>query len=218
MVCMPKLMILGAGGHGKVVAEIAELMGRWDEIVFLDDNQKLSEVNGYKVIGTLNDYMAYKDRYQYAFVAIGNNKSRVELIDNMIRKGLVVPTLIHPFTAISANCKIQEGTVVMAGAVINTNTIIGKGCIVNTCSSIDHDCVFEDGVHISPGVHIGGTTNIGKATWVCVGASVANNVAIGKNAVVAAGAVVTKNIPDNVMVAGVPAVIKKQFGDVNHGS
>lgn len=212
---MSKLMILGAGGHGKVVAEIAELMGKWDEIVFLDDNQKLNEVNGYKVIGTLNDYVIYKDRYQYAFVAIGKNKLRLELIKNITREGLKVPVLIHPFTAISATCQIQEGTVVMPGTVINTDTIVGKGCIINTSSSIDHDCVLEDGVHISPGVNIGGTVNIGKSTWVCIGASIANNIVIGSNVVIAAGAAVTRNIPDNVMVAGIPAIIKKQFGVID---
>lgn len=214
---MSGLMILGAGGHGKAVAEIAELMKKWNEIVFLDDNQELNEVNGYKVIGTLNDYMIYKDRYPYAFVAIGNNKLRLDLIEDIIREGITVPVLIHPFTAISANCQIKEGTVVMAGTVINTNSIIGKGCIINTSSSIDHDCVLEDGVHISPGVHIGGTVHIGGSTWVCIGSSIANNILIGSNVVIAAGAAVTENIPNNVMVAGVPSIIKKQFGVIKSG-
>lgn len=213
---MSRLMILCAGGHGKVVAEIAETMKKWDEIVFLDDNQELNEVNGHKVIGKLSDYIIYKNRYQYAFVAIGENKLRLELIENITREGLKVPILIHPFTSISASCQIQEGAVVMAGTVINTDTIIGKGCIVNTSSSIDHDCVLEDGVHVSPGVHIGGTVNIGKSTWVCLGASIANNIVIGRNVVVAAGATVTKNIPDNVMVAGIPAIIKKRFGVIDN--
>lgn len=93
---MSKIMILGAGGHGKVVAEIAKLMNKWDEIVFLDDNKSLHEVNSYKVIGTLSDYLIYKDRYQYAFVAIGDNKLRLKLIKNMMKNGISIPILRHP--------------------------------------------------------------------------------------------------------------------------
>ncbi|WP_234958792.1 acetyltransferase [Sporanaerobacter sp. PP17-6a] len=206
---MSKIMILGAGGHGKVVAEIAKLMNKWDEIVFLDDNKSLHEVNSYKVIGTLSDYLIYKDRYQYAFVAIGDNKLRLKLIKNMMKNGISIPILRHPFTSISDNCKIGQGTVIMAGSIINTNSIIGKGCIINTSSSIDHDCILEDGVHVSPGVHIGGTVHIGKFSWICIGSSIINNITVGNNVVVASGSTVTKNVPDNVMIAGVPALIKK---------
>ena len=213
---MSRLMILGAGGHGKVVAEIAELMGKWNEIVFLDDNKEIDEINGYRVIGSLNDYKIYKDVYQYAFVAIGNNKLRLQIIEDITREGLIVPVLVHPFTFMSSNCLVQEGTVIMGGTVINTNSTIGKGCIINTSSSIDHDCVLEDGVHISPGVHIGGTVSVGKSTWICIGSSVANNIVIGSNVVVAAGSAVIKNIPENVMVAGVPAKIKKSFGVIKN--
>jgi len=204
-----KLLILGAGGHGKVVAEIASLMKQWDEIAFLDDNKELKEVNGYKVIDGLRNYKLYKEEYENVFVAIGNNKFRIDLIENLLEEGFKIPVLIHPFTAISSNVQINKGTVVMSGAVINTNTVIGKGCIINTSSSIDHDCTLEDGVHISPGVHIGGTVNIGKCTWVCIGTSIANNITIGKNVIIAAGAAVVQNVPDNVMIAGVPAIFKK---------
>lgn len=208
---MSKLLILGAGGHGKVVAEIANLMKQWDEISFLDDNEELKEINEYKVIDTLRNYRLYKQEYKNAFVAIGNNKLRINLIKNLLEDGFKIPVLIHPFTAISRNVQIDKGTVVMAEAVINTNTVIGKGCIINTSSSIDHDCVLEEGVHISPGTHIGGTVNIGRCTWACIGSSIVNNITIGKNVVIAAGSAVTKNVPDNVMVAGVPAIFKKNM-------
>ena len=206
-----KLLILGSGGHGKVVAEIASLMKQWDEIAFLDDKEGLKEVNGYKVIDKLKNYKLYKEEYKNAFVAIGNNKLRINLIENLLREGFEIPILIHPFTFISNNVKVDKGTVIMAGAVINTNSVIGKGCIINTSSSIDHDCILKDGVHISPGVHVGGTVNIGKCTWVCIGSSIANNITIGKNVIVAAGAAVIKDVPDNVIVAGVPAIFKKNM-------
>ncbi|MFZ5968917.1 MAG: acetyltransferase [Bacillota bacterium] len=208
---MSKLMILGAGGHGKVVAEIAELMKQWDEIVFLDDNKELKEVNGHTVIGGLRDYKVYKDQYNFAFVAIGNNKFRTKLIYELLEYGYKIPVLIHPFTAVSSNAQLDIGTVVMAGAVINPNTRIGKGCIINTSCSVDHDCVLGAGVHISPGARIGGTVIIGENSWICIGSSVSNNINIGNNSIVASGAVVVKDINNDVLVGGIPAKFIKEL-------
>jgi len=211
---MSGLLILGTGGHGKVVADTALITEKWDNIAFLDDRKELNEVMGIPVIGELSDFESFKISYKYAFVAIGNNTVRLKWVEQLIEAGFIIPTIIHPFSFVSKMSNIGEGTIIMAGAVINANTSIGKGCIINTSSSIDHDCVLEDGVHVSPGVHIGGTVNIGKCTWICIGSSIANNITIGNNVIVAAGASVVKNIPDNVMVAGVPAVIKKLLGAI----
>lgn len=202
---MSKLLILGAGGHGKVVAEIALLMKKWNGVSFLDDDADLKQVIGIPVIGKLKNYELFKDKYKYAFVAIGNSKLRLKLLERLSQAGFIIPIIVHPFSAVSQTSHLGEGTVVMAGAVINASAHIGKGCIVNTCSSIDHDCILDDGVHISPGAHIGGKVDIGLCTWICIGSSVANNIKIGNHVVVAAGAAVIKNIPDNLMVAGVPA-------------
>ena len=210
---MSKLLILGAGGHGKVVSEIASLMKQWDEIAFLDDKKNIKEVNGYKVIDSIINYNLYKEEYDNAFVAIGNNKLRLDFINNLLLEGFNVPVLVHPSAIISKNVEIDKGTVIMAGAVINTNTTIGKGCIINTLCSIDHDCILNDGVHISPGAHIGGTVKIGNCSWICIGSSIANNLIIGKNVIIAAGAAVIRDVPDNVVVAGVPAIIKKVRND-----
>jgi len=207
------LLILGAGGHGKVVADAAYTLSKWDEIAFLDDREDLKEVAGFRVIGKLHDYELLKDKYQYAFVAIGNNKLRLQWLNRLAKVGFIIPTIIHLNSIIGRLCSIGEGTIVMAGSVVNACATIGQGCILNTCCSIDHDCVLDDGVHVSPGAHIGGTVNVGRCTWVCIGASIANNIMIGSNVVVAGGTVVIKNVPDNVIVAGVPAIIKKQLGD-----
>lgn len=208
---MGKLLILGAGGHGKVVAEIAEYMNKWNEISFLDDNLDLKEVNGHKVIGAISDYKQHRHKYEYAFVAIGNNKLRLSLIEELIKNEFEIPILIHPFTAVSNKVKIDIGTVVVAGAIINTNTSIGKGCIINTTSSVDHDCVVGDGVHISSGANIGGTTTIGKHSWISIGSSVINNINIGENVLVASGASVISDIKDSVLVGGVPAKFIKEL-------
>ena len=207
---MANLLILGAGGHAKVVADIALLMNKWENIAFLDDKKKINPIGDIPIIGKLKDYTLLKNKYQYAFVAIGNNKLRFEWFERLSNEGFIIPTLIHPFSAVSKFTSIGQGTVIMGGVVINPNAKIGRACIINTSSSIDHDCLLADSVHISPGVHIGGTVNIGENTWACLGSSIINNVNIGSNVIIAAGAAVINSVPDNVMVTGIPATIKKK--------
>lgn len=208
---MDKLLILGAGGHGKVVSEIAQLMNQWEGIAFLDDREDISEVLEIPIVGRLADLPTLTDEFKYAFVAVGNNAARLKWTERLSNHGFKIPTLIHPSSIVSAKSSIEEGTVIMAGAVVNPDTTIGRSCIINTASTIDHDCTLKDGVHISPGTHIGGTVKIEKQTWICIGATIINNINIGHNSVIAAGAVVTKNVPSNVIVAGVPATIKREF-------
>jgi sugar O-acyltransferase (sialic acid O-acetyltransferase NeuD family) len=209
---MKNLLILGAGGHGKVVSEIALLSKDWESIAFLDDRKNLKNASGIPVIGKFDEYSSLINKYKYAFVAIGDNKLRSIWIERLSREGFIIPVLVHPFSSISKSSIIGDGSVVMAGAVINADTHIGRGCIINTSSTIDHDCRISHGVHVSPGVNIGGTVTIREYTWVCIGSSVINNISIGSNVILAAGAIVNKNVPDNVMAAGVPATIKKQVG------
>ncbi|MGG3155880.1 acetyltransferase [Priestia megaterium] len=206
---MAKLLILGAGGHGKVVSEIAQLMKQWEEIAFLDDREDISEVLGIPIVGKLADLLALRSEYEYAFVAIGSNTARLKWTEKLSHHGFKIPILMHPSSTVSAKSFIEEGTVIMAGAVINPDTKIGRSCIINTASTIDHDCILQEGVHTSPGVHLGGTVKVGKRTWVCIGATIINNINIGCDSVIAAGAVVTKDVLSNVLVAGVPAVIKE---------
>ncbi|MDY4515071.1 MAG: acetyltransferase [Lachnospiraceae bacterium] len=198
---MKRLVIIGASGHGKVVADIAKKNG-YGEIVFLDDNENLNECDGYSVVGKSSD------SYNYScdvFVAIGNANIRKKIQEELVAKGHHVPVLIHPNAVIGENVKIGDGTVVMAGAVINACTLIGKGCIINTCSSVDHDCRISDYVHISVGAHLAGTVRIGEKTWIGIGALVSNNVDICEHCMIGAGAVVIKNIDKIGTYIGVPA-------------
>lgn len=210
---MSKLLILGAGGHGKVVADIASLMNLWEEISFLDDRTDLSEVNGFKVIGRFDDYIKFLDEYSNAFVAIGNNTLRLKWIDILERAGFKIPILKHPQSIISKTSYLEAGVVVMPGAVVNTSSIIKRGCIINTGSTIDHDSVLDEGVHISPGAHLGGGVLVGNSSWICIGASISDHIRIGKHSIVAAGSVVIEDVDDFVMVAGVPAKIKKCWSE-----
>lgn len=189
-----KLTIIGASGHGKVVADVARLNG-YDEIVFLDDDQTVTTCGNYPVVGT-TDMVVDSD----VIVAIGNADIRDHLSKN--RK---LVTLIHPNAVIAEKTEIGAGTVIMAGTVINPGVRIGRGVIINTSSSIDHDCVIEDLVHVSVGAHLCGSVKIGAKTWIGAGATISNNVNICGNCMIGAGAVVIKDIDKSGTYIGVPA-------------
>lgn len=199
---MNKLIIVGASGHGKVLADIAELRG-YSDISFLDDNPSVAYCGKYEVVGLCKDAINYKNAD--FIVAIGNNAIRRRIQTELTESGLRVVSLIHPNATISKSVTIGEGTVVMAGAVINPDAVIGKGCIINTCSSIDHDCTLGDFVHISVGAHIAGTVKIGDNTWVGIGATVNNNIDITNDCIIGAGAAVVKNLTKSATYIGVPA-------------
>lgn len=199
-----KLIIIGAGGHGKVAADIAIQMQQWDEIAFLDDRTDLKSVMGVEVIGSLDEIHKYIDCYDF-FVSIGNNKRRSELQYSLQKKGANLATLIHPSCVIGKNVTIGSGSVIMPGAIINCCTNIGKGCIINTGATIDHDSVLSDYVHVSPGTHLAGTVIIGSNCWLGIGSIVNNNVQIVNDCIIGAGTVVIKNIEEPGVYVGVPA-------------
>jgi len=199
-----KILIIGASGHGRVVADIALKMNSWQQIAFLDDDENFKYSMGIEIIGKLNDAYAYIDDYDI-FVAIGNNKTRKKIQSQLEKAGAKIPTLIHPSAIIGERVELGAGTVVVAGAVINCCSKIGEGCIVNTGSTIGHDNVIEDFVHIAPGAHLGGTVRVGNDTWVGIGSTVINNVTIIGGCMIGAGAVVVKDITEVGTYVGVPA-------------
>ncbi len=190
---MKRLLIIGASGHGKVCADIAEKMGLWDEIVFADDNPPTEFP--FPIIGKTD--IAWNED---CFVGIGDAEIRKKL--SYDRK---LVTLIHPTATIGSRVSIGEGSVVMAGAVVNPDSIIGAGAIINTGSSVDHDCRVADYAHISVGAHLGGTTIIGESTWIGAGAIVINNVSVCAGCMIGAGAVIISDISDKGTYVGVPA-------------
>lgn len=198
------LLIIGASGHGKVIADIALKMNRWQSIAFLDDNEDIKSSMGIKVIGKLSDAFKHIKDYDI-FVGIGNNATRRKIQERLEVAGASIPVLLHPEAVIGEQVDIGFGTAIMAGVVINCCTKIGKGCIINTGATIDHDSFIEDFVHISPGVHIAGTVRIGKGTWLGTGSVVSNNVNINNSCKVGAGAVVVKDITEVGIYVGVPA-------------
>ena len=198
---MKKITIIGASGHGKVVADIARLIG-YKEIAFLDDNTDVKMCGKYNVIGTTDII----DQIDGDFiVGIGRADVRKRITEKLKEYNKYIVTLIHPNAVLAEDVTIGSGTVVMAGAVINPGTRIGDGVIINTCSSVDHDCTVDDYVHVAVGAHICGTVSIGKSTWVGAGAIVSNNIMICEESVIGAGAVVVNNLNEKGVYIGVPA-------------
>ena len=144
---MKKLVIIGAGGYGQTVADIAQQENVYERIVFLDDNRILLENNISE--GICSDYKKYKDAWIYP--AFGDNERRMEWTRTLLSEGYQVPTIVHKSAYISPRASIEVGTVVLPKAVVNTDTKVGKGCIINCGSLIDHGCVIEDGCHICLG-------------------------------------------------------------------
>lgn len=199
---MNKLIIIGASGHGKVIADIAELNG-YSNILFLDDDPNVTYCGKYEVVGLCKDAINYKNAD--FIVAIGNANIRRRIQTEFIKSGLNVVSLIHPNAVVSKSVTIGAGTVVMAGAVVNPDTKIGQGCIINTCASVDHDCILGDFVHISVGAHIAGTVKIGDSTWVGAGATISNNIETAEDCMIGAGAVIVKDLTESATYIGVPA-------------
>lgn len=193
---MKRLIIIGASGHGKVIADVAVRCG-YEDIVFLDDNEALTECAGFPVIGRTGE-AARLDGDK--IVAIGN-----PVIRERIQQALETVTLVHPDAVISRRVRLGKGTVVMAGAVVNSDAVIGDGCIINTCASVDHDCTVADFAHISVGAHVAGTCAVGERTWIGAGATVSNNVTICADCMVGAGAVVIGDIAQSGTYVGCPA-------------
>ena len=204
---MRHLIIVGAGGHGRVALDIAEKTGNYEKISFLDDSD-IEKVNKYEVIGKTEDFVKYADSADF-FVAIGNNETRMMVQTKLENHGVSIATLIHPFSSIDPSVKIGEGSLVVAGAVINSKAKIGKGVIVNTCSSVDHDCDIGDYSHIAVGAHLAGSVIVYPGVMIGAGSVIINNVTIGCKCMIGAGAVVVDDILKPGTYIGVPARIKE---------
>jgi sugar O-acyltransferase (sialic acid O-acetyltransferase NeuD family) len=201
-----RLLIVGAGGHGRVVADAAEATGEWSDIAFVDDKYPAVETSGvWPVIGVLSDLPDLQEYWGSVVIAIGVNKQRLNLQIMAAEMGYSVATIIHPAAEVSGHAEIGDGSVVFANAVVNIGSRVGTSVIVNTAATIDHDVVIGNGVHISPGAHLAGDVVVGDCAWIGIGASVINRLEIGRDAIIGGGASVVDNVEAGLTVVGVPA-------------
>lgn len=197
---MKRLAVIGAGGHGRVVAESAAAAG-WTTVFY--DDHVTGPVDGWSVGGKTNDALAAQ--CDGAIVAIGNNRVRLEWIARLRAANVTLATIVHPSALVSRSAVVGAGTFVAPGAIVGTGAVLGAGCIINTAASVDHDCSLGDVVHLSPGVHLSGEVTIGTASWLGTGCSVRNKINIGRDVVVGVGGVVVRDVEDGQTVVGVPA-------------
>jgi len=207
-----KLIIIGAGGHGQVVADIflaQEKRGLADmELVgFVDDDLALhhSSFLGLPVLGSIADLPSID--HEAVVVAIGHNLTRQKISRQLKTQRVQFATAVHPSAIIGSEVTIGPGSVIAAGVIINAGARIGEGVILNTGCTVDHHNHLDDYVHIAPGANLGGEVTVGRGTLVGIGATVMPQRQLGEWSTVGAGAVITKNIPGRVTAVGVPAQV-----------
>ncbi len=201
-----KIVVWGAGGHAKVVAEVLRLNGV--KIAgFVDDENPVRrgrEFCGAKIFTSAEQCMAGGIRQ--IFIAIGDNAARQQKARLARARGLrLISAAVHPRAIVAPDVTLGAGTIVMAGAVINAGSTVGENVIINTLAGIDHDCAIGNGVHISPGVRMAGKVKVGALAWIGIGASIIDDITIGERALVGAGAVIIRNVLPRAVVVGVPA-------------
>ena len=196
---MTRIAIIGAGGHGKVVGEIA-LLNKYKAIDFFDDNiMNLDSKFPFPILGNCNVLLNNLKNYDDYFVAIGDNEIRYEKMNWLLKLKVSFVNLIHPRSTVSQYSTLSTGICIMANAVVNPGTSIGEGAIINTSASIDHDCLIKDFAHISPNCSISGDVRIGKFTHLGTGTSVHPGINIGNNVKSGIGSKVFKNILDETI-------------------
>jgi UDP-perosamine 4-acetyltransferase len=207
-----KCVIIGAGGHGKVVLEILQAQKKHQPVGFLDADPSLvgSVVGGLPVLGAINYLGKLKaQKIKGAIIAIGDNRTRRSYSQVLAQHGIDLISAIHPRAIVSPSAKVGRGVVVAAGAVLGTECTVGDLAIINTAAVIDHECVIEEAAHVCPTAALAGRVRIGACAFVGLGAKILPCLTIGAEAVIGAGAVVRVDVASGVTVVGVPAKVVK---------
>ena len=206
---MKRLALLGASGHGKVVADAALAAG-WQDVVFFDDAWPDMSMNGHwPVAGNTVALLDRLHEFNGVLVSIGNCAVRWQKQQVLQAAGARLVTVVHPHACVSPFARLGVGTVVMAGAVVNVDAVVGESSIINTGATVDHDAILAHAVHISPGAHLSGNVVVGACSWIGVGAAVRQGARIGAGVMVGAGAVVVTAVADGLTVVGSPARVMK---------
>jgi sugar O-acyltransferase (sialic acid O-acetyltransferase NeuD family) len=211
-----RFLVVGAGGHGRVVADLVRALGHSVAGFVDDDPAKIDSAvdsTGSRVTITLQTLLRYVDANgelpaaaDHVALAIGGNARRLELFTQLRRH--CAPALIHPSAVVSPTAYVGDGSVVFAASAINSEARAGCAAIINTGAIVEHDCTVHDGVHLSPGAVLCGTVSVGARSWIGAASVVIQGRCVGSDAIVGAGAVVVHDVPDGVVVFGNPARVQ----------
>jgi acetyltransferase EpsM len=209
-----QLVIVGAGGHARVVADLVRVAGVFEIVAFVDELAEQRDGDMYLgarvYAGASGLDRARQKGIGYALPAFGDNLARLSCLERLHANGYEIISAVHPSAVVATDVAFGAGTVICASAVVGPAARLGEGCIVNTGATVDHDSVLGDGVHVEPGAHLGGTVRIGQASTIGIGAVVGKRLQVGAHTHVGAGAVVVRNLPDGVIVWGVPARVVRE--------
>jgi len=201
-----KLLVAGAGGHGRVVADAARRTGTYAVVAFLDDLYPEVKASGsWPIVGRLSDMHLHIAEFDSFVAAFGDAHRRLAMLDQAETRGFRLTSIVHPAAMVADNVGIGAGAVVLAGAVVNVGAVIGRGVIINSGAIVEHDCQIESGAHVCPGARLAGEVVIGNGSWIGIGASIIQGIRIGANATVGAGAACIRDVGDGMVVVGVPA-------------
>lgn len=200
-----RLLVLGAGGHGCVVAETAIRSGAWSDVVHLDDVLDRPQLDiGTRVLGSISGIekmLVADDRF---VVGVGDNAVRLRLFEELKNRSNAT-SVIALEAIVSRTVSVGDGCVIMSGAHVNAGVVLGDACILNTASIIEHGVTLDPGVHVGPGAILGGDVKVGARSFIGMGAKVLPGVSLGADVVLGAGAVAVSDLTDAGTYAGVPA-------------
>lgn len=201
---MKRLAIVGAGGHGRVIADAAQCSG-WTSIEFYDDAATGEATGPWAIRGNTSLLLERLHEYEGVIIGIGNNQIRSAMQQRLRAAGAQLACVVHPAAVVSRHASLGPGCAVFAQAVVNPGAQIGAGVILNTSCVIEHDCMIGDFVHIGPNAGLGGGARIGPRSWVGLGANINHLIHVGQDSTIGSGATVIGDVPDAVVAVGTPA-------------
>jgi sugar O-acyltransferase (sialic acid O-acetyltransferase NeuD family) len=207
-----QVVIIGAGGHGKVVLDIIRAEGRYEPVGFIDADTRLTgtRVGGLPVIGPMNVLPKLRQqKVAHAIVAIGDNRTRLRYADAVEGEGIELINAIHPSAFVSTTALLGRNVVVCPNASVITEARVRHAAIINTGAIVEHECDIGEAVHVAPGACVAGRARVGAFAFIGIGAQIIQCLAVGDGATVGAGSVVLEDVPDGATVVGVPARVVK---------
>jgi sugar O-acyltransferase (sialic acid O-acetyltransferase NeuD family) len=200
-----KLIIVGAGGHARVVIDAAENSGlRINGIIDINYKDQNESVLKYPVLGDFSVLNQFDPKEKVIIVAIGDEHKRADYFYRIEKLGFDIATIIHPTATISKHATLGKGVFINTGVIINAKAVIGDNAIINTGAIVDHEVIIGKHSQVGPGAKIGGRVSIGDFTFIGIGACVIDKIKIGNNAVIGAGSVIVKDVESDSTVVGIP--------------